>query len=122
MPASQATRDFGTGKIGFTPKTPQDRSGTVTIQLVDLSAIGVAPTKPGQNLRLLATLATGGAQVYVRGDEPALPAGRFAGTCRTGQGEWTDGELYLMTFQVASEGQLHRYDAFLECKDDSAVK
>jgi hypothetical protein len=65
------------------------------------------------------------AGIGASGDDPDAFDDRdtlFAGTSRKGDGEWTNGELYLMTFHVASDGEVHRYDAFLESKDDGAVK
>lgn len=114
MPASEASRSFGTGRQVYTSGAERPKAGRVTLQLLDLDQAGVASARPGQSLRLLGQLTTGFVTTPVAGDDTYLPAGRIAGRSVRGEGDWSNGELYLMTFYVESEGQVHQYDAFLE--------
>ena len=120
MTRAQADREFSLGKFGgLTGQPAISGSGTATIQLLDLSEAGVASSKPGQNLRVLAKMALAGAEIKLPGDEIYLPPGRFAGhfVVRNPQA-WVHGELYLMTFYVQGDSRRYRYDVFLERTGD----
>ena len=93
---------------------PHPTSGTVTIQLLDLSKIGAMSTTPGQDLRVLATLGIGDAKatssVDLSPEATVLPAGRFVGEQPSHEGHWRDNELYLMTFYVQNDRTVWQYD------------
>ena len=120
MSRTEAERSFDTATITW-PTTTTDRpaSGTVTVQLLDLAAVGASSDRPGQNLRVLANLSIGGTSTRLAGDEVYLPSGRLAGRNILGQDEtWVEGELHLMTFWVEGEGSLLRYDVLLDTGPD----
>ena len=120
MRPEEADREFGTGYSGrFAGDPPLPEKGEVAVQLMDLSEIGAASSKPGQSLRVLATLEMGGVQMRLSGDDIYLPAGRFGGhSVQFGRQEWVHGEMYLMTFFVQGEEHWYQYDVLLRHRAD----
>lgn len=120
MPAGQADRTFGVGGVlrppGGSPSTSSP--WTASVQLVDLTELGVASDRPGQNLRVLATFFHGGATTRLPSDEIYLPAGRFAGRTIRHDSTWANGAFHLMSFQVLGESRLYQYDVIVEQTTD----
>lgn len=112
MPATDAELEFGPGSLVM--PGGQSGSGHVTVQLLDLSKVGAASSKPGQDLRLLASVSLGGGRIDLPTDRIFLPAGSFAGNSSQGKGTWTKGELYLMSFYVQDDRKFTQYDVLLE--------
>jgi hypothetical protein len=102
--------EFGSGSIMI--EAGQNGLGQATVQLLDLSTIGAEYSKPGQDLRLLASVSFGFGRVD--SDRIFLPAGKFAGHSVRGEGTWTNNELYLMSVYVQDDRKLMRYDVFVE--------
>ena len=111
----EATREFGTGYTGrFAGEAALPPSGAAAVQLLDLSEVGAASGKLGQNLRVLAKLVIQGGETRLAGEDVYLPAGRFAGHSVRRDGlKWVNGELYLMTFYVRGDDRVFRYDVFV---------
>lgn len=117
MRPAEAERAFGTAMI-VRSGAGTEPSGVASVQLIDLADVGAASTAPGQSLRVLAKLSVGGTSVKLSSDATILPGGRFAGRSVRDEGTWADGELYLMSFWVESEGRLTQYDVLLEQSTD----
>jgi hypothetical protein len=116
MPASEAEKEYGTAWT-VVRKSSDVHTGRANVQLIDLSEIGAASVKPGENLRLLASVDVGGASTRLGGDRIFLPAGRFAGHSTQGDGQWTNNEMELMTFWIQNDRDLYEYDLLLSTKD-----
>jgi hypothetical protein len=112
MAPAEAHRELGTGPYIW--ETRPSRSGSVTVQLLDLSEIGAESVRRGEDLRVLAKLTFEGYGTALAGDDRFLPAGRFVGYSVRSDGRWTNGELYLMSFYMQSDRTLSRYDVLLE--------
>jgi hypothetical protein len=114
MSAEEAERKLVAGALVPGDSRLQPWSGHVTVQLLDLSRAGVASSKPGRDLRVLANFGVGGSRVDLAGDDTVLPAGRIGGQSIMGEGQWTNDQLYLMSFDVQDDRKLWHYDVFLE--------
>jgi hypothetical protein len=114
MPKSQAARELGTGWFAALGDKSLPHSGDATVQVLDLTAIGAASTRPSQSLRVLATLSMGGSSTLLAGDDIYLPAGKWAGNSVNADADWLNDELYLMSFYIQREGEMLQYDAFLK--------
>ena len=115
MQSAEAKAEFGTGMaLNSVPGAAPSEPGSVTIQLLDLTSIGAASTRPGQTLRVLAKFSFGSAIPALSGDNIFLPAGSFAGTSWRDTGTWENGELYLMSFYVQGDTAVYKYDVFLQ--------
>ncbi|HTW93265.1 MAG TPA: hypothetical protein VMD30_00630 [Tepidisphaeraceae bacterium] len=90
------------------------KSGLACIQLIDLAEAGIQSTTQPSNLRVLATLGLGGASAIMGPAEIHLPPGHLAAYICPTEGNWTNGELYLMTFEVQEGGGFYQYDAVLK--------
>ena len=112
MSAKEAQREFGTGYLIPTPDSLRQK-GTAVVQLIDLAEAGVASVAPGQSLRVMAQLNSGGTRTRLTNEAILLPPGHFAGQSVSSGADWQGNELYLMTFFIRGDDSLVQYDVFL---------
>lgn len=116
---AEADQTFGTGLlIASTVPAERPASATVSLQLLDLSELGIASDKPGQNLRVMATLSIGGVISRLSRDEIYLPGTRIAGYAVKQASQWTAGQLHLFSFTVEDGSDLLEYDVLLEATSE----
>jgi hypothetical protein len=115
MSATDAQHESGSGVFVVDGMFPPADSGTVSVQLLDLSDVGIAPTMAGANLRVLANCKVGMGGFGMSNETIPLPSGgHFIQNSAVNDPRWFGKEMYLMNFLVRNGNELIEYDIFLE--------
>ena len=93
----------------------------VVLEVADLNKMALKSALPGRNLRLLASLSSGGSSVTLSGERAALFGDYWAGHSHVHKPQWKNGELHLMSLYVKDGNTVWEYAVIVVSTDEMAA-